>query len=149
MAWGEVGSLLEWGSRGLEFESRHSDQKVRKTADSWLNQPFSLLKNTPLFSKSLPKNYAIAHLLLMPFSYKKHGRSTGTSVLFVCQIFSFCFSVSAVTSPAASTIFALAFSSLMSHWGTLAPIFTAFSRIDPNSVIMYHASTRGMIIPGH
>ena len=58
-------------------------------------------------------------------------------------------SASAVPSPAASTIWALAFSSLMSHWGTFAPISTAFSKMLPSSVIMYHASTRGRIIPGH
>ena len=36
----KFGIALEWGSRGLEFESRHSDQKVPKTL---LFQLFSVL----------------------------------------------------------------------------------------------------------
>lgn len=52
-------------------------------------------------------------------------------------------------SPAFCTMFALAFRSFTSQSGTFAPIFTAFSKMLPSSVIMYQASTRGIIIPGH
>ena len=31
----KFGIALEWGSRGLEFESRHSDQKSRKSICSF------------------------------------------------------------------------------------------------------------------
>ena len=51
--------------------------------------------------------------------------------------------------PALSTASLPTFRSFTNHSGTLAPIFTAFSRIDPNSVRMYHARTSGRTIPGH
>ncbi len=46
----KFGIALEWGSRGLEFESRHSDQKSRNSIHCFcfflLNERFELLNAT-------------------------------------------------------------------------------------------------------
>ena len=47
----KFGIALEWGSRGLEFESRHSDQKVLKSMD--FRTFFALLEGLLKISKKL------------------------------------------------------------------------------------------------
>jgi len=44
----KFGIALEWGSRGLEFESRHSDQKIQNRFLFWI---FIFINNFWLMSK--------------------------------------------------------------------------------------------------
>ena len=66
----KFGIALEWGSRGLEFESQHSDQKVPKSF--WLRNFFCYLlyaiieKNHPFYDwKRLQFRLSIEIIMFM------------------------------------------------------------------------------------
>ena len=86
----KFGIALEWGSRGPEFESQHSDQKLQETVNDCFLQLFCVLifqlpgKNLGLLLTRLSIGTAASHCIaeVYPIEINKAEHSVPCTALF-------------------------------------------------------------------